>query len=129
MNCTGPRWAVVSAVVSLTVTLSVITLPATEPWNREGREGPTYTGYARSTYCPGTSNRPAASSTIAWCTSPKVQPRCTWALVTSAMRPALSQPHLPVITPPAGLVPSRACWDGPGPATLPTAPPPSAPHD
>src|SRR2546426_6417581 len=47
--------------------------PATEPWNREGREGPTYTGYARSTYCPGTSNRPAASSTIAWCTSPKVR--------------------------------------------------------
>src|SRR3989454_11413624 len=88
--------------------------PATEPWNREGREGPTYTGYARSTYCPGTSNRPGASSTIAWCPSPKVQPRCTWALVSSAMRPALSPPHVPVITLPAGRVPARAGWNGSG---------------
>lgn len=38
---TGPKWAVVSAVVSLKVTRSVITRPTTEPWKRAGSEGPT----------------------------------------------------------------------------------------
>src|SRR6266571_3041205 len=38
---TGPSCAVVSAVVSVTVMLNIITRPLTDPWKRAGRDGPT----------------------------------------------------------------------------------------
>src|SRR5438034_4176775 len=49
-------------------------------------------------YSPGTSNRPSASVSSAWWTSPTVQPMCTCALVSVTITPALSPPHVPANT-------------------------------
>src|SRR5881628_1625054 len=40
--------------------------------------------------------------------SAHVQRTCTWALESSAMRPALSPPHVPLIVPPAGRDPTSS---------------------
>src|SRR5256886_16833393 len=48
---------------------------------------------------PGTSNRPCSSATTACFVSPAVRPMWTWAVVSNAINPAFSPPHVPSIGP------------------------------